>query len=124
LRIGIQNRITNRETFDPSLWFLAWGGELLAGISLCGYYLENGIVDTLGGRRPWRRRGSGRALLRHTFAEFYRRGTTLVDLSVDAQNLTGAPRLYERAGMSMLMGYNLYEKELHSGVELRVQTSD
>jgi len=117
-----QNHITNWETFDPSLWFLAWAGEHLAGASLCGYYLENGLVDTLGVRRAWRRRGLALALLRHTFGEFYRRGTTLVDLSVDADNLTGATRLYERAGMYTLMGYDLYEKEVRPGVEWRVQT--
>lgn len=118
-----QKNISNRETFDPSLWFLAWAGEQLAGASLCGYYLKTGLVDTLGVRRPWRRQELAMALLRHAFGEFYRRGTTLVDLGVDAENLSGVTRLYERAGMSVLMGYDLYEKELRADVELRVQTS-
>jgi mycothiol synthase len=118
-----EDQIANRDSYDPSLWFLAWAGEHLAGVSLCGFYKESGIVNTLGVRRPWRKCGLGMALLRHSFAEFYRRGTSQVGLGVDAQNLTGATRLYERAGMSVLMGYDLYEKELRPGVELRVQTS-
>ena len=58
-----------------------------------------GWVGTLGVRRPWRKRGIGLALLRHSFNEFYRRGKRKVGLGVDAQNLTGALRLYESAGM-------------------------
>jgi mycothiol synthase len=117
-----QSRIAGQETFDPSLWLLAWEGELLAGSALCGYYLENGVVNSLSVRRPWRRRGLGMALLRQAFGEFYRRGTTVVELGVDSENLTGALRLYERAGMRVLMGYDIYEKELRPGVDLRVQT--
>jgi len=119
-----QHHITNRDDFDPSLWFIAWEGEQVAGLSLCGYYLENGLVDTLGVRRPWRKQGLGMALLRHSFGEFYRRGTSVVDLGVDSQNLTGATRLYERAGMHILMGYDMYEKELRPGVDRSVQTLD
>lgn len=119
-----QRRISNQETFDPSLWFLAWDGEQLAGIALCGYYLESGVVNSLGVRRPWRRRGLGMALLRQTFGEFYRRSTTLVELGVDSQNLTGATRLYERAGMQSLIGYDLYEKELRPGADWRIQALD
>lgn len=114
-------RIANRDDFDPSLWFIAWDGEQVAGVSLCGYYLANGIVDTLGVRRPWRKLGLGMALLRHSFGEFYRREVSIVDLGVDSQNLTGATRLYERAGMHILMSYDLYEKELRPGVDLSVQ---
>jgi hypothetical protein len=41
----------------------------------------------------------GRALLRHTFAEFVSRGFRAVGLGVDAENATGAVQVYERAGM-------------------------
>lgn len=117
-----QRHIANQENFDPSLWFIAMDGDEVAGAALCGYYLDNGLVDTLGVRRPWRRSGLGLALLHHAFGEFYRRGTTVVDLGVDSQNLTGATRLYERAGMHILMSYDQYEKELRPGVELSTQT--
>jgi mycothiol synthase len=50
-------------------------------------------------RRAWRRRGLGEALLRHSFAAFRRKGFTRGTLGVDASSVTGATRLYERAGM-------------------------
>ena len=73
-------------------------------------------------RRPWRHMGLGMALLLHSFREFYRRGTHKVGLSVDSQNLTGATRLYERAGMHVARQYDTYQKELRPGVELSTQT--
>ena len=110
-----------RENFDPTLWFLAFDGDEIAGASLCTYQMDYGWVDTLAVRRPWRRKGLGMALLLHSFAEFYRRGTYNVGLTVDSQNLTGATRLYERAGMHVARIYVSYEKELRAGIELSTQ---
>jgi mycothiol synthase len=83
---------------------------------------EMGWVDDLAVRRSWRRRGLGMALLHHSFGEFYRRGTRKVALEVDSQNLTGATRLYERAGMHATRQYDVYEKELRAGEELSTQS--
>jgi len=110
-----------RETFDPTLWFLAYEGDQIAGISLCTYRDELGWVDTLGVLRPWRRAGLGKALMLHSFGEFYRRGTRNVGLGVDAQNLTGATRLYERVDMHVARVYINYEKEMRAGIELSTQ---
>ena len=110
-----------RETFDPTLWFLAYEGDRIAGVSLCTHRDELGWVDTLAVLRPWRKLGLGKALLQHSFGEFYRRGTRTVGLGVDAQNLTGATRLYERVGMHVVRVYINYEKELRAGVELSTQ---
>jgi mycothiol synthase len=114
--------------FDPSLLFLAMdepSGEI-AGISLCPpHAIEDpdlGWVGTLGVLRPWRKRGIGLALLRHSFSEFYRRGKRKVGLGVDAQNLTGALRLYESAGMHVHQTFELYEKELRAGTEISVES--
>jgi mycothiol synthase len=116
----------NYEGFDPSLWFLALDGGEIAGISLCRSksYADPdlGWLGTLGVRRPWRKRGIGLSLLRHTFNEFYRRGKRKVGLGVDAQNLTGALRLYESAGMHIHQQFDLYEKELRAGTEISVQS--
>jgi mycothiol synthase len=112
----------NREDLNPALWFLAYSGDEIAGASLCGYYLGLGIVNTLGVRRPWRRTGLGMALLLHSFGEFYKRGNHKVVLGVDSQNLTGATRLYERAGMHIELQYDTYEKELRAGIELSTRT--
>lgn len=110
-----------RENFDPTLWFLAFDGDEIAGASLCTYQMDYGWVDTLAVRRPWRRKGLGMALLLHSFGEFYRQGTYNVGLTVDSQNLTGATRLYERAGMHVARIYVSYEKELRAGIELSTQ---
>lgn len=40
---------------------------------------------------------------------------------VDGQSLTGATRLYEKAGMHPVYKETLYEKELRPGVELATQ---
>jgi mycothiol synthase len=111
-----------RETFDPTLWFLAFEGEQIAGGSLCTTFMDVGWVDTLAVLRPWRRNGLGMALLLHSFGEFYQRGRRKVGLGVDSQNLTGAARLYERAGMHVARQYISYQKELRAGKELSTQT--
>ena len=113
--------------FDPSLWFLAMDGDEIAGISLCRPKTydnpEMGWVGTLGVRRAWRRNGLGLALLNHSFREFYQRGKRQVGLGVDAQNLTGALRLYTRAGMRSDPNYqhSVFEKELRPGVDYSKQ---
>jgi mycothiol synthase len=102
--------------FDPDLWLVAWDAEQVAGASLNypgrtddpGY----GFVGTLAVRDPWRRRGVGEALLRRTFALLHACGLRKVRLSVDAENTTGATRLYERVGMSVLRQSNTWERNL------------
>ncbi|WIG61347.1 MAG: Acetyltransferase, GNAT family [Ktedonobacterales bacterium] len=114
---------TERSDFDPSLWFLAVEGEQIAGVALCSMRPDgSGWVGTLGVRRPWRQKGLGRALLLQAFGEFYRRGVMSVALGVDAQSLTGATRLYEKAGMHVVMQFARYEKELRAGVDMSTQT--
>ncbi|HEY0492035.1 MAG TPA: GNAT family N-acetyltransferase, partial [Candidatus Dormibacteraeota bacterium] len=83
---------------DPSLWFIAESGGTIAGVSLCKMRDDAGYVPTLGVLRPFRGLGLGLALLLHSFSEFYRRGVPIVRLDVDSESLTGANRLYERAG--------------------------
>jgi ribosomal protein S18 acetylase RimI-like enzyme len=96
-------------------------GVLLAELRTAGDP-ELGYVDVLGVRRPWRQRGIGLALLQHSFREFYRRGTHKVCLGVDTESLTGATRLYEKAGMRVARRYVDYQKELRPGVDLSTQS--
>jgi ribosomal protein S18 acetylase RimI-like enzyme len=110
------------DEFDPTLWFLAMDGDEIAGISLC-WHKDNedpdmGWVSTLGVRRPWRRQGLALALLYHSFGEFYRRGKPRAGLGVDAASLTGATRLYEKAGMHVSRQFDAYEKVLRDGKDL------
>lgn len=55
------------------------------------------------------------------FGLFYRRGKRKMALYVDAQSLTGASRLYERAGMHVVRQFDQYEKELRAGIEQSTQ---
>lgn len=107
-----------RENFDPTLWFLAVESGEVAAAALCANFPDLGFVNTLGVRRAWRKSGVGLALLHAAFGEFYRRGQKHVSLGVDAQSLTGATRLYERAGMHEQRKYAIFTKELRTGVEL------
>ena len=107
-----QQREIQREDFDPSLWFLALPAQEIAGVALCRHHGDMGWVDDLGVRRAYRRRGLGMALLRHVFAAFYARGIRRIGLGVDAGNVTGATRLYARAGMRVYRAWDLYDKEL------------
>ena len=81
-----------------------------------------GWVGTLGVRRPWRKQGLGLALLHESFAAFHRLGPTRVGLGVDASSLTGATRLYERAGMSPIRQFDMYQKILRPGKDISTQT--
>jgi mycothiol synthase len=111
--------------FDSSLWFVAMDGDEIAGVSFCWPTDEGnsaiGHVGTLGVRRPWRRIGLGMALLQHSFGELWRRGKRSVTLGVDASSLTGATRLYERAGMYIYRRYDNYRKVLRPGIDLTTQ---
>ncbi|HYF64879.1 MAG TPA: GNAT family N-acetyltransferase [Herpetosiphonaceae bacterium] len=119
--------IADHENYDPNLFFVALDGGQIAGIALCWKKTvedpEMGWVGTLGVRREWRRKGVGLALLLHSFNEFYARGQKRVGLGVDASSLTGATRLYEKAGMRANRQWDRYEKVLRPGVDLRTQTA-
>lgn len=110
----------SHSNFDPTLWFLACSGNQIAGLSLCYNKNGSGFVGDLAVRRPWRRHGLGMALLLQSFGEFYRRGVSIVRLSADSQNLTGATRLYTRAGMHVISQHNQYQKQLRPGTEQSV----
>jgi ribosomal protein S18 acetylase RimI-like enzyme len=111
-----------RPHFDPSLWFIAYQGEQAVGGAYCYLDEQRGWVDDLAVLRTSRGKGLGMALLLHAFGEFYRRGRRKAGLGVDSQNLTGALRLYQRAGMHRVQESVSYEKELRAGVELSTRT--
>jgi mycothiol synthase len=116
------------EIFDPNLWNLAIAGDQVVGMALNYPYVDDdhemGWVGTLGVVREWRRRGLGLALLQHSFQQFYQRGKRRVGLGVDAESLTGATRLYLKAGMhpDPAREWSIFEKELRPGRELSTQS--
>ncbi len=100
-------------SFDSSLWFLAEKGDELGGIVIArAPENEPGIgwVRILGVIPDHRQQGLAQALLRHTFREFASRGFNAVALGVDAENPTGAVRVYERVGMHVERTSLIYEK--------------
>lgn len=99
-----------------ALWFAADAGGELAGLALCDYERAGapglGWVESLAVRRGRRRHGLGKALLLHSFRELARLGRTAAGLSVQADNPTGAVRLYESVGMRPVSRRTVYEKRL------------
>lgn len=128
----LKKRMTTDPNFDPTLWFLAISdtpeGEEVAAVLMCDGKMpgdpDMAYIAVLGVRRPWRRKGIGLALLHYAFNEFYRRGIARASLHVDAGSLTGATRLYEKAGMHVDRQYTQYEKELRAGESLMTETLD
>lgn len=120
-----QHFMATSPTYDPALVFVAVDGDEIAGTAICqDRWAEDpdaGWIYALGVRRPWRRRGVALALLQQCFAALYARGKHAAKLGVDADSLTGATRLYEKAGMHLERQYNVYEKELRPGRDLSTQ---
>ncbi len=117
------HHLDNHPHFDPDLFFVLWDGDEIAAVAECFPNADNdpskGLVGILGVRKAWRGRGLGLGLLLHAFRAFWDRGTRTVTLGVDADSLTGATRLYEKAGMHVTMVSATYDKRLRDGEELR-----
>ena len=94
--------------FDPSLFVVAWDGDEIAGgvineINTAeneAFNRRRGWLASVFVRRPWRRRGLARALVLHSLARLRDAGLTSAGLGVDAENPTGALRLYEETGFA------------------------
>ncbi len=96
------------KNFDSSLWFLAIADNNIIGGAFCYNGMDDGWIWDLAVLDAWRRKGVGLALLHHAFNEFYRRGKRKIGLDVNAENPTGAIRLYHRAGMHIAQKYYTY----------------
>lgn len=92
--------------FDPSLFVVAWDGDEIAGGVIneinetenAAFGRQRGWLASVFVRRPWRRRGLARAVVARSLVVLRDRGMTSAGLGVDADNPTGALRLYEEAG--------------------------
>jgi len=97
---------------DVTLWWLAWDGDELAGFVIPFAGDRGAVIGDLAVRGPWRGRGIGRALLLAALATLRERGQTVVRLTVDAQNVTDAVRVYEAAGMHVSRRFDVMERPL------------
>ena len=106
--------------FDPSLYRVAWAKNEIVGASVNTIYkaendkngFKRGWIDTLGVRRPWRKRGVAGALIVDSLKALCDRGMTEGVLGVDAENPTGALRLYEKIGFKVFKKSMVYRKNL------------
>ena len=105
------------------VWHVAWDGDEPVG-GVMGWIdeVENehqgrrrGYTEGIWVRRPWRGRGIASALIGRNLHELRRRGMTEAALSVDANNPTGALRLYERHGFQRVRTDAMYALAIDSG---------
>jgi mycothiol synthase len=104
--------------FRPELWKVAWDGDQIAG-SVQNFYnpLENeeynrkrGYTEGISTRRPWRRRGLASALIVQSMKMFKAMGMTETAHGVDANNTSGALKLYKKLGYKVEKQYTTYRK--------------
>lgn len=103
------------ELYDPSLVLLAELDGEPVGVATSWMPEGLGWVGELGVLAPVRGRGIGAALLRASFFALAGRGVTRVRLNVDADNTTGAARLYGSVGMRVRRSFDVYETRLRGG---------
>lgn len=108
-------RAAGREDFDPGLSLIAMRGDEYVGASWNITKIDRGWVQDLAVHESARRKGLGEALLRHTFKVFKDKGWDKVGLGLDAGNVTGALRLYQRVGMHVTRQFDAYEKDVSDG---------
>lgn len=115
----------DERTYDPSLWFLAMVDGKIAGLVLCETLNttapDEGYIAILGVLPDYRGRGIAKYLLVHAFRAYWERGLRKVGLMVDGSSITGADKLYTKAGMHVDKSYATYEKVMRDGEEISVQ---
>lgn len=105
---------------DTSLWRVAWDGDEVAGQVRSYINAEEnerlgrrrGYTEHISVRRPWRRRGLARALIVASFPLLKARGMTEAALGVDAENTSGALRVYESVGFRAVSRTTLFRKPI------------
>jgi len=97
-------------SYDPTLWLMARDGDEPVGALIASVGDDRGWVDWLAVLASHRGRGIGMALLRGSFTMLAARGLGPVLVNVDAENVTGATAVYERAGMRVVNQWDLWER--------------
>jgi mycothiol synthase len=91
---------------DTGLWQVAWDGDEIAGMvrpfindaENARFGVRRGWCENISTRASWRGRGVASALISRALRALRDRGMTEAALGVDAQNETGALRLYQGMG--------------------------
>ena len=98
--------------FRPELSCLALAGGEVVGFCINWVVDNNAWVEALGVLPDWRGRGLASALLSHSLVLFQAAGFTRAALDVDAENPTGALRLYQKLGFVAVKEEIHYLKQL------------
>ena len=105
---------------DTSLWLVAWDGDQVAG-SVLNFIFANenarlgvrrGWLEHVSVRRPWRNQGLAKALIAQSMGLLRYRGLDEAALGADAENLSGAVRIYEGLGFSRVRTGANYRKPI------------
>ncbi len=91
---------------DTALWQIAWAGDEIVGMvrpfinaeENSRYGVRRGWCENISTRAAWRGKGVASALICRALQALRERGMTEAALGVDAQNETGALRLYQKMG--------------------------
>jgi mycothiol synthase len=94
---------------DTGLWVVAWDGDKIAGVVQSWVWpdenarlgVKRGWLEHISVRRPWRRRGVGRAITAEALARLRAAGLDEAMLGVDSESPTGALGLYEGLGFEV-----------------------
>lgn len=105
---------------DTSRWLVAWAGDEVAGSVLNFVFpdenerlgVRRGWLEHVSVRRPWRKRGLASALIAQSMLLLRDMGLEEAALGADAENLTGAVRLYEALGFRRARTAARYRKEI------------
>lgn len=108
------------KVFQPARWQVAWAGDQVAG-QIRTYINEDenrrlsrrrGYTEFVSVGRKWRRRGLARALIARSLRLLADEGMEESALRVDAENLTGANRVYADCGFGVVKRDTVYRKAL------------
>lgn len=106
--------------FQPHLWQVAWDGDEVAGQVQNfvdpreneAYGRRRGYTEGISVGRPWRRRGLAHALIASSFHVLKEQGMTEAALGCDAENLSGAVRIYTDMGFRTVKRFTTYRKPM------------
>ena len=114
------NAWTQDPAFDPVLFQIGWDGNEVAGGVLNyidaeeneAYGRLRGYTQGIFVRQPWRKRGLAKALIACSLQMLKDMGLAEAALTVDAENTTGAVKLYTNMGFQRDKVTTLYRKPL------------
>ena len=113
-------RYLKSSNFSPDLWQIAWEGDQVAG-GVHNYIDENenielkrrwGYTEEIFVRRRWRLKGLAHALIARSCRLLKEKGMDYATLDMEAENPSGALRLYESLGYKKDREFIFYRKPL------------